>query len=374
MQADSDGKGRGLGTRHTAVVMWKPGTIPSSLPATKLGLRTHTAYFCRDLITSLNLHMPRTLTLALVVSLLFSSTLFAQVDAKVTIDSLSRIPVNKAASGPWSWYTKFGVGFTTVQLTNWTGGGQDAISVALNCLASYDYADSVFYLDNEMQLGYGLVRQGKQAIQKSDDRIILSSRASHNTSHWYRFTGFVDLRSQFVDGFNYGALDSLGNPTLISSFFAPAFLTAALGAELRPVPQVKILAAPLSSRSTFVSDDRIIAAGVASGSGAFGLAPGERSKTSLGAVVNASIDWEMFTNVTLRTRFNGFMPYETPDLWVVTLENAVNMKVNSWLNISWLSDVFYDHRIPVLRTDGTTGPATQLRNQLIVNINWNLGS
>ena len=318
--------------------------------------------------------MRRSLLGAVVLVLMIVRPLQAQVDAKVTVDSLTKIPTVKASTGPWSWYSKFGVGFTSVQLTNWTGGGQDAISVALNCLASYDYTDSVFYWDNEMQLGYGLVRQGKQAIQKSDDRIILSTRATHKTSDWYRFTGFVDLRSQFVDGFNYGALDTLGNPTLISGFFAPAFLTAALGAELRPVSQVRILAAPLSSRSTFVSDDRIIAVGVASGDGAFGLAPGERSRTSLGAVLNASIDWEMFTNVTLRTRFNGFMPYETPDLWVVTLENAVMMKVNSWLNIQWLADVFYDDRIPVVRTDGTTGPATQLRNQLIVNINWNLGS
>jgi hypothetical protein len=315
----------------------------------------------------------RAITLCIV--LLFSiSGALAQVDAKLTIDSLSRIPANTAASDPWSWYTKLGFGFTTVQLTNWTGGGQDAISVALNCLASYDYADSVFFWDNEVQLGYGLVKQGKLAIQKSDDRIIVSSRASHKVADWYRFTGFIDLRSQFVDGYNYGALDSTGNPSLISSFFAPAFLTAALGAELRPVSEVHILAAPLSSRSTFVGDERIIAAGVASGNGVFGLAPGKRSRTSLGAVLNASIDWEMFTNVTLRTRFNGFMPYETPDLWVVTLENAVMMKVNSWLNISWLSDVFYDDRIPVLRTDGTTGPSTQLRNQLLVNINWNLGS
>lgn len=324
--------------------------------------------------TSMDAQMTSRLNLVAALTLLLSSPLLAQVDAKLTVDSLSRIPVKKTAAGPWSWYTKFGVGFTSVQLTNWTGGGQDAISVALNCLASYDYTDSVLYWDNEVQLGYGLVRQGKQAIQKSDDRIIISTRASHNTSDWYRFTGFVDLRSQFVDGFNYGVLDSLGNPKLISSLFAPAFLTAAIGAELRPVSEVKILAAPLSSRSTFVTDDRIIAAGVASGDGVFGLAPGRRSKTALGAVVNASIDWEMFTNVTLRTRFNGFMPYETPELWVVTLENAVMMKVNSWLSISWLSDVFYDDRIPVLRTDGSTGPATQLRNQLIVNINWNLGS
>ena len=300
--------------------------------------------------------------------------LSAQVDAKLTVDSLTKIPVKINAQQPWSWYTKWGVGFTTVQLTNWTGGGQDAISVGLSCLASFDYADSIVFWDNEFDLSYGLVKQGQQAIQKSDDQIIMSSRASFASSHWYRFTGFVDLRSQFFDGYNYKVLDSNSNPKLLSSFFAPAFLTAAAGAELQPVKQVKVLVAPISTRSTFVFDDRIVEIGQNTGLGVFGLAPGQRSRTSLGAVINASIDWEVFTNVSLRTRFNGFMPYETPALWVVTLENGVMMKVNNWLNVSWLTDVFYDHRIPVLRSDGTTGPATQLRNQLLMNINWNLGS
>ncbi|MEY3386281.1 MAG: hypothetical protein RIR53_1092 [Bacteroidota bacterium] len=319
--------------------------------------------------------MRRQFTLiVLALMMVVARPLQAQVDAKITVDSLTRIPTTKKSEGPWSWYTKWGVGFTTVQLTNWTGGGQDAISVGLNCLASFDYSDSVWMWDNELQLGYGLVKQGEQAIQKSDDRIIYSMRGSHATSDWYRFTGFLDLRSQFVDGFNYNVLDTNKNPKLISSWFAPGFLTAALGAEFRPIKQVRVLIAPFSSRSTFVSDDRIVEQGVITGEGAFGLAPGVRSRTALGAVVNASIDWDMFTNVTLRTRFNGFMPYETPDLWVVTLENAVLMKVNDWLNITWLLDVFYDDRIPVLRTDGTLGPATQLRNQVMFNINWNLGS
>jgi hypothetical protein len=68
------------------------------------------------------------------------------------------------------------------------------------------------------------------------------------------------------------------------------------------------------------------------------------------------------------------MPYETPALWVITVENAFLMKVNSWLNVSLLTDVFYNDRIPVVRDDGTVGPATQLRNQLVIGINWSLAN
>jgi hypothetical protein len=42
--------------------------------------------------------------------------------------------------------------------------------------------------------------------------------------------------------------------------------------------------------------------------------------------------------------------------------------------VSLLTDVFYNDRIPVVRDDGTVGPATQLRNQLVIGINWSLAN
>lgn len=311
----------------------------------------------------------------IVVCALVAVSATAQVDMKLNIDSLTRIGRIKPDSVPWKWYTKWGLGFSTTQLTNWTQGGQDAFGLNLSCLASYDYADSIYSWDNDLQLGYGLVRQGQQDVQKSDDRIILSSRASRVTSTWYRYTGFVDFRTQFVDGFNYSSYDSAAaSYQRISSFFAPAYLTTAIGADVSVTPELRFLIAPLSSRSTFVLDNRLVETGRLSGAGVFGLPPGVRSHTNIGSVVNIKIDWDVFQNVSLRTRFNGFMPFESTDLWVLTLENSLVMKVNSWLNVSWLADVFYDDRIPITRTDGTVGPATQYRNQINININYSLGS
>lgn len=306
---------------------------------------------------------------------LFALPVAAQEDMKANVDLLAKVPQIIADSMPWKWYTKWGLGFTTTQLTNWTQGGQDAFGLNLSCLASYDYADSIHSWDNDLQLGYGLVKQGQQDLQKSDDRIILTSRASRLASTWYRYTGFVDFRSQFVDGYNYSVYDSASaSYQRISSFFAPAYLTTALGADVSPVPELRIMIAPLSSRSTFVFDGRLVESGRKSGAGVFGLLPGAQSHTNIGSVLNIKVDWEVVPNVNLRTRFNGFMPYETPKLWVLTLENSIVMKVNSWLNVSWLADVFYDDRIPITRSDGSVGPATQYRNQINIGINYTIGS
>ena len=94
----------------------------------------------------------------------------------------------------------------------------------------------------------------------------------------------------------------------------------------------------------------------------------------MGALLNATIDWQVFENVTWKSRLNAFMRYDAPSLWVVTVENAFLMKVNAWLNIGLLTDLFYDHRVPIVRDNGTTGPATQLRNQLVVNVSYTLAN
>ncbi len=317
----------------------------------------------------------RALVLSLLVVIGASATSQAQVDAKVTVDSLAKVPELVADSIPWKWRTTWGLGFSTVQLNNWTGGGQDAVSIRLLMLGSLDYATNGFSLDNDIELGYGLAKLGSESFRKNDDRIIVSSRAALRQSKHFKWAGFMEFRTQFYSGRNYNVIDTVANDFLeVSNFMAPGYLTGALGLEYVPVPEFKLLIAPVSTRSTFVTNDHIIQQGVLSGLGAYGLAPGVRSRTDLGAIVNAALDWEMFQNVRWRGRFNAFMPYETPDLWVVTVENAFLLKVNNWLNVSLLTDVFYNDRIPVVRDDGSVGPATQLRNQLIIGINWSLAN
>jgi hypothetical protein len=306
----------------------------------------------------------------IVAAMLAPLTSVAQVDSKLVVDSLSKVVQLKVDSIPWKWKMDWGAGFSTVQLNNWSGGGQDAISVRLLHIGSLDYAHERFSWDNDLELGYGLSKLGSESFRKTDDRIIFATRGAYRLGDGLRATGFVDFRTQFAPGFNYDVRDTAGNFLKISNLMSPGYLTGALGVEWVPAEQVKVLAAPLSSRSTFVTDDDLIAQGIESGLGVYGLAPGQKAHTSLGAVVNLSVDWDVVTNVRWRVRGNGFMPYETPEQWVLTLENAFLMTVNEWLTVSWLTDIFYDQKVPITRDDGTVGPATQFRNQLNINIGW----
>lgn len=308
--------------------------------------------------------------LALVGALFCASAVaMAQVDAKAVSDDLQKIADLKADSLPWKLKASLGAGLTQVSLNNWAGGGQNNITIRGLVLASADYANGLFSWDNDLDLGYGVNKQGTQEFRKTDDRIIVTSKASIKQNDQLRYTAFVDFRTQIAIGYNFDKQNADSSNFLkISNLFAPAYLTGALGAEWTPAPQLRVMASPLSSRSILVLDDELAAIG------AFGVVPGENVKTDIGGLINATLDWTFVENVQWKSRLNTFCRYDAPELWIVTLENAFLLKVNSFLNVGLLTDVFYDDRVPVVRDDGTTGPATQVRNQIVINFVYNLSN
>jgi hypothetical protein len=306
-------------------------------------------------------------THVIVLVVLFACiNVYAQVNSKVAADSLSKSL--SADSIAWKYRAIVGAGLNLVELSNWTGGGQDAITIRGLLLGSLDYAVDRFSWENDIDVGYSITKLGKQSFRKADDRIIGGTKASLKQTDWLRYTGFVEFRTQFYVGYNYEQPDSTSPSgfTRVSDIMAPAFLTASLGAEWTPAPQFRVLAAPIASRTVFVLDDALSAAG------AFGVEKGRNIRTDMGAMINVTTDWEVVYNVRWNSSFIAFYRYAMPDLWVVTWDNAIIMKVNKFLSVSFLTSLFYDDLIPVLRDDGTTGPATQIKNQLSIDIAYQI--
>jgi hypothetical protein len=44
--------------------------------------------------------------------------------------------------------------------------------------------------------------------------------------------------------------------------------------------------------------------------------------------------------------------------------------VNDIISVGILTDIFYDEKVAVNRDNGTIGPATQLRNQLVIDFRY----
>ena len=77
-------------------------------------------------------------------------------------------------------------------------------------------------------------------------------------------------------GYNYP-----DDTTKISDLFAPAYLLLALGLDYKPNPYFSAFISPLTAKFTFVTDRQL------SDLGAFGVKPGQTSRSEIGAYLRA---------------------------------------------------------------------------------------
>jgi len=235
----------------------------------------------------------------------------------------------------WTVKGNFGVNFTSIGLSNWSGGGNNATSILglLNFTANYH--SQTFSCDNAVELGYGLTWVSPDPnARKSDDRIIIISKAGLVATENLNWTGLLDFRTQFTLGEDY--TKPVGSDMRkLSTIFAPAFLTLALGAEWEPTKYMSVLVAPITGRIVMVGDPEL------SLRGSFGVAPGQTTLVELGALVNFQLKRDIWENVNLATRLNIFAPYRNFTAPVVNWENIIILKVNKFLNVSLAGDVIY---------------------------------
>jgi len=263
----------------------------------------------------------------------------------------------------------FAANFNQVSLSNWAGGGQN--SVALNGLANLfaNYKKGKIAWDNNLDMGYGIVKQGEEKIRKNDDRLEFNSKLGYDAyKAKFYYTVLFNFRSQFAPGYNYPRTDS---SRYISKFAAPAFSLLALGVDYKPKDYFSFFLSPITARLVIVNDDSL------SDAGAFGVTPGDKIRDEIGAYLNTRFQKDIMKNVNFMTKLDLFSNYqEDPQNIDVNWEVLLSVKVNKYITASIGTQLIYDDntqillfkesnnvRTPVLRPDGSqrTGPRTQFR-------------
>ncbi len=261
-----------------------------------------------------------------------------------------------------------GINFSNVGLSNWAGGGSDMISVTGFSLLFASFQDTAMSWDNTLDVGYGVVKQGKEDLKKSDDRLIFTSKYGYNATPTLLYTALLDFRTQFDLGYDYTKIDSItGKSILISDFMSPAYLNIGLGMNYRPDDYWQFFLSAISNRLIIVLNKELSAVG------AYGVNPGEKVFSQLGASANIQFQKDVFENVNLRTRLNLFSAYNRFSSVVVTSESALNLKVNSFINATFNLDIIYDDKVSILRSDGSKGPSTQIRHVIGIGIAYKFG-
>ncbi|MGB3182776.1 MAG: DUF3078 domain-containing protein [Cyclobacteriaceae bacterium] len=294
---------------------------------------------------------------ALLISILFfiPYTLWAQ-DQTEDVDTL------------WITGGDVALNFSNVGLSNWAGGGQSSLSLGgiFNTFTKMEDENNLWRTD--LQLAYGVIKQGDNELRKSDDAIILISQYGYKLSEHWQASLNANFRTQFAPGYNYPEdVDGLEQKRLISEFMAPGYLVASPGITYIK-EHFSATFSPASVKWTFVLNDSLAAAG------AYGVDPGQNTRSQLGMNLSAQYDQEIAKNVTFSTLVNLFNDYETFGNIDVNWETLLIMKVNEWLSTSFTTQLIYDDDIDVVREGNPddVGPAVQFKNVLNVGVNVTL--
>jgi len=203
---------------------------------------------------------------------------------------------------------------------------------------SADFDDGTKNWDNDLILGFGLIRTGNDPTRKSDDQIELSSKFGYRAGegNWF-YSALLGFRTQFAQGYDEPGEE---DRTKISNFMAPGYLNFSLGMDYKPNDKFSVLLAPLSTKFTFVLDDELSAQGV------YGLDPDHKTRAELGGYIKLAYKDEILKNVTLDTKIDFFSNYfDNPQYVDINWDLLLTFKVNEFLSASLMTQLIYDYDI-----------------------------
>ena len=223
-----------------------------------------------------------------------------------------------------------------LSLSNWAAGGENSFSGNAFFKISPDYDDGTINWDNDLILGFGLMRIGDDDATKSDDQIELNSKFGYRASKNWFYTALIGFKTQFADGYAYPE----DIKRKISGFMAPGYLNISLGFDYKPTDGFSLLIAPVSSKMTFVMDETL------SDEGAYGVSAGNSFRGEFGGYIKIAWKKEILKNVTLDTKVDFFSNYvENPQYVDVNWDLLLTFKVNELISATLMTQLIYDYDI-----------------------------
>jgi Protein of unknown function (DUF3078) len=263
------------------------------------------------------------------------------------------------------------INFSQVNLSNWSGGGQNSVSFTALISAFLNYEKKKWSWYNNLDMGYGLSRIGTTTAPwiKNEDKLIYVEKLSYRLGKFSKLSWLNDFRTQFAEGRRYFKSPTTDKDTsqYVSNFLAPGYLTSALGYEYNPNKNFFLFFSPITAKFTVVNDPILSAAG------AYGVKPNDTFRSEFGALLNAKLQFALAENITFSSGLTMFGNYQTMDRIDIFSDNSILFKVNKYVTASFTANMIYDDDIKIARGDGTVGPDLQYKHVLSVGITTLIG-
>jgi len=285
--------------------------------------------------------------------ILVSTLVFVFFFSSVKAGYIDTVKVQKSDTVKHFKYGGFSVlTFNQVKLTNWAAGGEDALSstAVLNLFGNYKKGKVIW--DNTLDLGYGLLKNGKNDFRKNEDKIELNSKFGYQAFGKVFYSALINYHSQFDMGYNY---PNDSTQIQVSQFMAPGYLSISVGMDYKPVDFFSLYVSPATGKFTFVARQKL------ANLGAYGVEPaviengdviknGKKVRAEFGASLSTRIQKDIIKNVNVASKLVFFNNYTDKDkdnrknvdvIW----ELMVNIKAGKYLTTSIMTNLIYDQNV-----------------------------
>lgn len=237
-------------------------------------------------------------------------------------------------STTWKHNVVAGLTATQMSFTDWAGGGENALAyTAVIDGKSVQDLETINW-SNSYKLAYGQTRLGSKPLRKTDDKLEFESVLSYKVGTLVNPYASLTFKTQFDVGYKYD--DATNTKTVLSRFWAPAYLTQSIGVGYAPRPEIKTrLGAALREVRT-----------------KSGYIETNRTEGGIESVTDVQISVEQ--NLLFTSKLELFAPFNNIDVVVVRSDNTLAAKVSTvvsvTLNVQLINDANVSARTQIKET------------------------
>ncbi len=223
----------------------------------------------------------------------------------------------------WTKKGVFSLLFNQSSFSNWIAGGENSVAGTVSINYDFNYKNGDWSWDNKIITKYGISNVSGTGTRKTDDLFEFNSLLGKKASGNWSYSFFVNIRSQFTDGFDYTQTPR----RVTSQFFAPGYLTFGPGIVYKKSDNFNINMSPLTSKATFVSKN------LTATQANFGVAQGKTFRYELGFYAALYYKANIMENVSIENILNAYSNY-LEDVQNVDLNYQINfvMQINKYLS------------------------------------------
>ncbi|MFC2135269.1 DUF3078 domain-containing protein [Bacteroidota bacterium] len=246
--------------------------------------------------------------------------------------SLSGTFAQEADSTLYKWTPSLvaGLNISQIAFSNWTKGGDNAITWTLKGDYRLFYKTDTWKIDNEIKAAYGRTKLGSGSYKTNDNEFYFESVLSHNAG-WKVDPYFsVTVRTAISKGYDYEK-----DPEIeIADLFDPGYITQGFGFTYDKTEGFKTrlglaFQEVFTNKYTQYSDDST-------------TTDIEKFKFETGVEGVTDAEFSVAENIMLKTKLRLFTRLESLNVIDVRWDNMVTAKVNNWLNVNFTFLLIYE--------------------------------